>query len=179
VHGSLCNKLIRRTLYTDNDIKFTIGLNMCEDLSVMHRLVYYAKNISYVPGAFYHYRQNVAGSFSSEKMPIKHQLNRIQLLEQVNEFITTKANNNQELKRYYTFMVIGNKGEMLLYGDLSKMEVFANDYMKFSIRNILSHPALHRNFKIITLLEELHLRPMVHLMRLMPKIKMHVKSILN
>lgn len=43
VHSSVCNKLIRRDLYVGNNIYPIIGLNMLEDLSVMFRLLYFAK----------------------------------------------------------------------------------------------------------------------------------------
>lgn len=55
VHASLCNKLIRLSLYRDNNIGFIEGVNMLEDLCVMCQLLYFAKNISYIPRPFYNY----------------------------------------------------------------------------------------------------------------------------
>ncbi len=55
VHASLCNKLIRLSLYRDNNICFIEGVNMLEDLCVMCQLLYFARNISYIPQPFYNY----------------------------------------------------------------------------------------------------------------------------
>ena len=48
------NKLARRSLYTDNNITFQEGYGMGEDMTMM-LLFAYAKKVSYVPQAFYHY----------------------------------------------------------------------------------------------------------------------------
>lgn len=172
VHSSLCNKLIKKELYKLHDINFTLGLNMCEDLSVMYRLVYYSNRISYVPQVLYHYRQNVSNSFSSQKMPLKYQQNRIQLLEQVNDFLN--VNNEQDgsiLRHFFRYLVLSNKGEMLLYGDINNLDFFKYPEMKFSIRDILSHPNLHPNFKIILLFDKLWLKHLVSLARYFQKQK--------
>ena len=49
VHSGVWNKLIKRSLYVENEIFPIEGLNLCEDLAVMYRLVYYAKMINYIP----------------------------------------------------------------------------------------------------------------------------------
>ena len=55
IHGSCCNKLIARHLYTAPGIKFPAGINCCEDLYVC--LCIFARNpvVAYLPRAFYHY----------------------------------------------------------------------------------------------------------------------------
>ena len=53
VHGSVANKLIKKSLYIDNDICPVEGLNMREDLSVMYRLLYFAKRLAYISQPFY------------------------------------------------------------------------------------------------------------------------------
>lgn len=59
--GLFChNKLVRRTLYVDNDILPWIGLNMWEDNGLFARLFYYATKVSQIHGPVYHYnRSNV------------------------------------------------------------------------------------------------------------------------
>ena len=52
------NKLVRRSLYTDNNITFPAGHAMGEDMTMI-RLAACAKSIAYVPKAFYHYTQDV------------------------------------------------------------------------------------------------------------------------
>ena len=56
------NKLVRRSLYTDNHIVFPAGYGMGEDMTMM-RLAACAQRVAYVPKAFYHYVKTNAGSF--------------------------------------------------------------------------------------------------------------------
>lgn len=56
------NKLVRRSLYTDNHIAFPAGYGMGEDMTMM-RLAACARQVAYVPQAFYHYVKTNAGSF--------------------------------------------------------------------------------------------------------------------
>lgn len=53
--GTLWNRLIRRSLYTDNDIRFIEGVNCGEDLLVLVKMIYNSKVISYIPQAYLHY----------------------------------------------------------------------------------------------------------------------------
>lgn len=55
IHGSLCNKLIRRNLYEQFGIRFAQGLNFWEDECVIIRLLLSGCSVSYVNKAFYHY----------------------------------------------------------------------------------------------------------------------------
>lgn len=55
LHCGTWNKLIRRELYSKNDIHFPDGINMWEDVLTTIPLCYYASNIIYIPKAYYHY----------------------------------------------------------------------------------------------------------------------------
>lgn len=54
-HGSLCNKLIYRSLYIKSGTHFVKGLNFCEDECVVIRLLSFGCKVSYVNRALYHY----------------------------------------------------------------------------------------------------------------------------
>lgn len=58
LHGSCCNKLIARHLYTDNHITFPQGVNCCEDLFVCLGIFKSRPKVYYLPQAFYHYIRN-------------------------------------------------------------------------------------------------------------------------
>ena len=58
-HGSLCNKLTRRSLFEMYDIKFPKDFNFCEDLIVNTLLLKNKIKIAYVGNAYYHYVQYV------------------------------------------------------------------------------------------------------------------------
>lgn len=57
------NKLIKRNLYTDNDIEFPEGYGMGEDMTIL-KLFACAERSTYVPKAFYHYVKTNANAFS-------------------------------------------------------------------------------------------------------------------
>lgn len=58
IFPSLCFSIVRRSLYADHHITFPKNLNMGEDLAVNVCLYTYARNISYLPRPYYHYRMN-------------------------------------------------------------------------------------------------------------------------
>lgn len=55
LHGSCCNKLVKRTCFLNYNIKFPSGINYCEDLYVWVILLQNPIKISYLNKAFYHY----------------------------------------------------------------------------------------------------------------------------
>lgn len=60
LHGSCCNKLVRRKFC--EDIYFPKDINFCEDLIFSVCLLKKKPQISYLPKAFYHYQIDVEGS---------------------------------------------------------------------------------------------------------------------
>lgn len=57
------NKLVRRSLYTDNGIEFPSGYGMGEDMTMMI-LFAHAKKVTYLPKAYYHYVKTNTNAFS-------------------------------------------------------------------------------------------------------------------
>ena len=55
LHGSCCNKLIRRECYIKYNVKFPVELNYREDLYVCVKILQNNIRVSYSPKAFYHY----------------------------------------------------------------------------------------------------------------------------
>lgn len=58
------NKLVKRNLYTDNEILFPAGHGMGEDMTMI-MLFAHARKVKYVPKAFYHYVKLNTSAFSS------------------------------------------------------------------------------------------------------------------
>lgn len=72
LHGNCWNKLIKRSIITDNNIRFTPGLSFCEDLVYNISLFSVGVKIEYLPRALYHYRvghnaNSLVNSYSFEK----------------------------------------------------------------------------------------------------------------
>lgn len=65
LNSSLCNKIIRKDLYLNNNICWFNGVNMQEDLGITLRLRVLSKKTVIVPQAFYHYNLQNAGSITS------------------------------------------------------------------------------------------------------------------
>ena len=58
LHGSCWNKLVKRACYDKYGIKFTKGINHCEDLLTWIQLYQHPIKTIYLPQAFYHYVMN-------------------------------------------------------------------------------------------------------------------------
>lgn len=58
ISSNMWTKLIRKRLYIENGIEHENSIAYGEDLVVMPRLMYYAKNIEVLEGAYVHYIQN-------------------------------------------------------------------------------------------------------------------------
>lgn len=57
IHSSVCGRLVRKSLYDDNSVRFPEGINMWEDLVTSVQLHYFARKVSYISKPFYHYTQ--------------------------------------------------------------------------------------------------------------------------
>ena len=55
LHGSCCNKLVKRACYSDYGVKFPKGISRCEDQYVITAILNFDIRVSYLPMAFYHY----------------------------------------------------------------------------------------------------------------------------
>lgn len=59
----LWRRVIRKSLFIDNDVWMKEGTNMAEDWQVITRVVYYANNISQIDDIIYHYNSTNDNSF--------------------------------------------------------------------------------------------------------------------
>lgn len=59
LHGSCCNKLVKRVCYSEFSIKFPTELSFCEDLFVNTSLLLHPIRVAYLSRAFYHYEQDI------------------------------------------------------------------------------------------------------------------------
>lgn len=70
--GSLCNKLIRHSLYKKYKVFFEKNLNLCEDELVLVKLLIYPLSITYLKSAYYHYMDNGESTLSHGYDRIKY-----------------------------------------------------------------------------------------------------------
>ena len=75
LHGGLWNKLVRRNFIIENNIQFTPGLNICEDLIYCIRLMQVDPKIAYIKESLYHY-DKYSNSNSLTMLSTSHNINQ-------------------------------------------------------------------------------------------------------
>lgn len=118
------NKLIRRSLYVANDIKFPAGYGMGEDTTIM-RLFARASKVAYLPKAFYHYVQLNMGAFSktySNRHLEELQHNVSLLLRDLQQLFGV------QLKKEMAFFQLDVKFPFLITDDFSKYKLWQSWY---------------------------------------------------
>ncbi|MFZ4863875.1 glycosyltransferase family 2 protein [Sphingobacterium sp. Mn56C] len=66
VEGMLWNKVIRRDIFENYSIRFIDKMNMAEDKNVLIKVLYFAKQISFVDKPLYHYLQTNPISYTRD-----------------------------------------------------------------------------------------------------------------
>lgn len=167
-HASLCNKLIRRDLYTENNIYPEAGLDMREDMHVMYRLMYFAKKIVYLPEPLYYYRRDIPGSYTYKRMSPTAQSSAEVLIEHMDAFFKeqniTKASTLQAAAHLKAYL----KAEIILCGDISRMNK-CGLYDNVPLSDIMSHPTGSRILKIASWCYYHHLRVLTTIIRAIRK----------
>lgn len=107
------NKLAKRSLYTDHNIRFPDGYGMGEDMTMM-MLFACAERVAYLPKAYYHYVKLNTGAFSqtfSEQhlVALKHNVERL------SNFL--RARFGDQLDREIAFLKLEVKFPFLIIGD--------------------------------------------------------------
>ena len=162
IHASLCNKLIRRNLFIEYNILPIDGLNMREDLSVMYRLLYFAKKLAYINQPFYNYVLH-EGSLSSLRMSEKQQKNAQDLIVNMNEFCAKEQIHDNDLLDAFKFFKASIKADILLHGTISLMD--DDLYKGVTLKYFLSHPSLSKYQKIMALVSATGINSFVVLAR--------------
>lgn len=114
------NKLVRRSLYTDNDITFPAGHAMGEDMTMI-RLAACAKSVAYVPKAFYHYVKLNANAYSAT-MSERHKVDIRYNVDQTVEFLQSRF--GDALDREIAFFKLNTKLPFLITDDQAQYEVW-------------------------------------------------------
>ena len=114
------NKLVRRSIYTENDILFPAGHAMGEDMTMI-RLAACTKSVAYVPKAFYHYVKLNANAYSAT-MSERHKIDIRFNVNQTVEFLEKKFGNT--LEKEIAFFKLNTKLPFLITDDSSQYEVW-------------------------------------------------------
>ena len=129
LHGSCCNKLVKRACYREFGVRFPLELSYCEDLYVNACLLAHKMNVTYLPKAFYHYDQ-YTNENSLVHYPYIFILNQEITLASL--FKTTLSSYIYE--KIYPYL-LRNQAEVILYHTEFSLECFLTDYN--SLKNLL------------------------------------------
>lgn len=114
------NKLVKRSLYTDNNITFPAGHAMGEDMTMI-RLTACAKTVAYVPKAFYHYVKLNINAYSAT-MSERHKVDIRFNVGRTVEFLQNKFGN--ELEKEIAFFKLNTKLPFLITDDETQYEIW-------------------------------------------------------
>ena len=122
LHGSCCNKLVRRACYKEFGVKFPEELSFCEDLLVNTCLLLHKIKVAYLSKAFYHYDQ-----YTNINSLVHRPFNV--MLKQEKDFASSLRN---ELpwgiyKKLHPYL-LRNQAETMLYHSKSDLKDFLNNY---------------------------------------------------
>lgn len=99
------NKLVRRSLYADNDVLPWVGLNMWEDNGLMTRLFYHADKLSVVRSSYYHYNRANLGAMTNGYGQ-KQVKQMIGVAERLTEFFESKPDAKEFEKTVMAFQFL-------------------------------------------------------------------------
>ena len=114
------NKLVKRSLYTDNDIWFPAGHAMGEDMTMI-RLAACARSVAYVAKAFYHYVKLNSNAYSAT-MSERHKEDIRFNVDQTVEFLQKKFGDS--LDKEIAFFKLNTKLPFLITDDETQYDVW-------------------------------------------------------
>ena len=125
------NKLVKRSLYAENNIAFPAGHAMGEDMTMI-RLAACTETVAYVPKAFYHYVKLNSNAYSATKSE-RHKMDIRFNVDQTVAFIQQKF--GSALDKEIAFFKLNTKLPFLITDDETQYEVWkewwpeANSYI--------------------------------------------------
>lgn len=152
------NKLVRRSLYEDNNVRFPAGYGMGEDMTMM-MLFAFAKNVRYTHKAYYHYVKLNANAFSNTYSnkhlnELKHNVSRIEsFIHQVYGESFDKEIGMFKLDVKYPFLISDNYDWYRLWDSwYPEANMYINEERGVGFRrNFLEKCALRHQFWMIWL----------------------------
>lgn len=135
---NVCGRLIRLSLYKNNNISNIEGLNMGEDYLVMPQLAYYAKKIGNIHNVFYHYDfTNITSYCNNYKRETIIQLWNV--IEHLEEFFHSKGDDYIEALNIGKYKIYTNQridscinNDITIFNQVTqKQKKMCNSYKKY------------------------------------------------
>ena len=143
---SMWNKLIRRNLYIDNQVKYINGVDFAEDSIITYRLFYYAQRVVWLSSAFVHYIKYRSDSYtlSLSLDSLRHILDGE---EYVNDFFCL-VKLDKELENELIYRRIDTRMYLLLHTDGVLQEEWNALYRDIPNKKALKALFAHENLNL-------------------------------
>ena len=163
LHNGLSNKLVRRSLYADNNVYPVEGINMFDDKSVTFRLIYFAKKISILNEPLYYYNRSNESAITktARAARFKQTYALLDLIDKFGEEHPYDATMRKGIQEYKILVA----SAMLFYATNEQLSRFPSLERDVPWSVLLATPAAKIHHKTIVALAKLHLRPAVRLIR--------------
>lgn len=152
IHCGLWNKLVHREIFERMSTTFIQGVNMWEDVTVLPRLVYFARKISNVPQPLYHYNQANSNAYTQLWKPLYTQ-NIIDVLTVNDIFFESRDVNITALwvRGFYSILYHTCKSQREKYLDILYQHVMKSqiDYTIFSLYQKIVAYALFNRYNLM------------------------------
>lgn len=125
------NKLVRRTLYTDNNIEFPAGYGMGEDMTMM-MLFAHASKVAYVPKAYYHYIKTNTYAFS-QTYSDKHLQDLKYNVQRIVDYMQGLYGNN--LEKELSFLKLDVKFPFLIANNFKRWKEWYPEANRYILQN--------------------------------------------
>lgn len=170
IQGFLWNKLIKRSLYTQNNIYPIIGIDMWEDINIICKLATQAHSIGYVAAPYYHYNLSNTHSYSTNRLSQKAVNSMFKAVEDLEEYFS-----------HSTTISCDDLNRLKARAKVMAITMFENGLYKYAkiypeIKWLSLKTSLKLFDTIILLLLDLRLSFLVYPII---KLKSHLKSVLN
>lgn len=86
IYSSLCNKIVKKSLYTDNNVHPIEGVSLWEDMVVTIRLIYHSNSTVLIQRPLYHYVFKKDSISSSSTFSTNHIKDQIKVAKIINDF---------------------------------------------------------------------------------------------
>ena len=126
--GYMWNKLIKRKLFIQNNVKYNNDIFLLDDMNILIKLAYHAKRIGKLEEAYYYYR--IGENNGTKKINFNYYYDIKNCFEDLNEYF--KINN---IKEYVD--ILNNRKLYTLYTDLMIKNYKKDKNYKFERDNLL------------------------------------------
>ena len=123
IHNGLWNKLIKKEIWDKLDFLFVEKVNMWEDVSVLSRIAFFCKKVSYIPEALYYYNQTNVNAYTK-----KWSNNSVQNVISVISIVLDFYKKYNIPKEFIMFFILRAKSLLIIHSSNGEKERIRNIY---------------------------------------------------